>query len=136
MELAIKSDNADFQKLVLSVAEYKACKYKSNELIYQGFMYDIKSLKYLSGKVELIVLHDKEEKEVLDYINGLAAETEDKEGNNTLPLQLQSFLSIPYLLPESGYKYHVFSISFLVRILDKKYVINFPGDIPSPPPKA
>lgn len=76
--------------LVLSKDDFDKSRIKRHEVMWEGKMYDINSLKMRGDTVELMVIHDEEEESVLKEIRNLLRHAQGHEGNS---LQLFGKLS-------------------------------------------
>lgn len=133
MRMSLKGDEKEFEKLTLSLEEYNACKFEKHEIIYNGKLYDVKSVYIIDNSVELLAEHDIEEEKVIKEMNDFVAG--EKDSRSTIPLHLKTFSTLHYLLPAGTYKYFANSTEITYPAIFQLSYENQESDIPSPPPK-
>ena len=86
------------RKISLSLAEYNLAKEGDDELEWKGKMYDIASLRFSEGKVEVLALVDEAETNLLALLSKIskAASSDTK----TPPMALMQYLSVTFTIPE------------------------------------
>lgn len=109
MQARIEDGNVAFEKLTISLLEYKSSLINPSELLFKGQLYDIKSKNILVDRVDLVVVNDANEKNVVDEM--MAFVKRSCKSNSSLPkksVQLfsSSFIGTdffsPLLIPFSG----------------------------------
>ncbi len=133
MREKLESDTVLFEKLNLTAIEYKKCLIKSNEILFKGKMFDIKSVTLVGDSVKLLVINDIKEEQILLKIKDLSDNMSfpDRE----LPVQLKILSSLNYISPETEFTFlHPFFQILFQSQLAPEFVSNNP-DILTPPPK-
>jgi hypothetical protein len=125
--------NASFEKVTLTVSEYKKYRIHSNEILFNGKMYDVKTATVKNNTVELLVIHDNEEEFILKKIKYAVKNSGLPDGK--LPIQLFKLISLIYLPPFS--EHILFDSSSTTNIFHQSNSNVFTGDsdIPFPPPR-
>lgn len=133
MTLTIKNNSSSFEKLVLTPGEYKKSRINSGEISFNGNMYDVKSVTLSAGKVELLVINDKNETSILEAIKAFVHKT--GQHNRECPNQLQQLFALHYLSPDTGY--NLIMPAFFVHVFSgsKLNIISNDLDISTPPPE-
>ena len=72
MKERMNLDETKFETMLLSVADYHRSIVNSHEITIGGEMYDVKTVKYVQGKVELKLIHDKHEGNIIKKIKYLS----------------------------------------------------------------
>lgn len=95
----LSNDKTFFETIVLSSTDYKRATIAPHEMLLNGKMYDINSMKTIGGKVELQVVNDHGEEQIIDNIKTLASnhQQSNKEQSNFL-FQLIGLL---YIFPDT-----------------------------------
>ena len=133
MNQALNNRETRFQKLILSLNDFQKSRINAHEMYFNGKMYDVKSFKITSDKVELLVINDTKEENILANIKK-SADT-GTEQNKKLSFRQFNLLNWFYIYPDSGNKF----------ILQKQK-INYPSfaenalsvinEISTPPPES
>ena len=133
MRLAVNSNEASFEKLILSLSEYRNSRINSRELYVKGNLYDVKSVNITGDMVELLVINDVKEKILLKAIKDFL--NQSNQSKKELPDQLQKFLSLNYLAANQGRIIYIPSYGSNIIHPPDPDIYTFQSDIPSPPPK-
>jgi hypothetical protein len=133
MRLAVNGNGASFEKLILSISEYRNSLINSRELYVRGNLYDVKSVNIIGDKVELLVINDLKEKILLQEIKDFLQKS--NQSKKELPDKLQKFLSINYLAADEGQLIYFPSFSCNFYLCHNPGTLTEESDIPSPPPK-
>jgi len=133
MQRRLRSENTVFEKLTLTSAEFQKCRVNSSEVLFHDDMYDFKSVNFNGDKVELLVIHDREEGVILEMMENLV--------NNTSPLSkdapnpLQKLISLVYL--PAAVRGSILLLSTHIDFF-QRVTLNIPSDhsdIFVPPPR-
>jgi hypothetical protein len=133
MRLVVNDKETSFEKLILTIDDYKKSRFNSREISYKGNMYDVKSVNVTDNFAEVLVINDVKEKILLKEIKDFLHKS--NQSKKELPDQLQKFLSINYLAAEQGQIIYIpFPVSNIFHYPDPDFNA-IQSDIPSPPPK-
>lgn len=99
----LNDPDSKFEKLTLSLPEYENCKVNSHEIYYNGEMYDVKSADLKVDHVNLVVLHDKHEKNIIEKIKNYF--TSNSKHDSKIPNHLVKLISNNYDLPSTDFNY-------------------------------
>jgi hypothetical protein len=122
-----------FQKLIITKSEFRKNRINSHELFFNGEMYDIKSELFSANKVVLLVINDKNEKNILDKIRELTHNT--KRRHNELPGQLVTLLIHSFICPVTEIKFMLNETEHSSYYPFSESLISFMVEIASPPPR-
>lgn len=133
MQQTLNDSKTYFEKMTLSVGDYKKNKINSREICIKGKMYDVKAVNISGNNVELLVINDSKEEYILckikDFINRV------NEPTSNIPFQLQQLLSLYYLSANIDNLFLIRSLSIHIFCpLNLNLVSNF-SDISTPPPQ-
>ena len=134
MERDLDEIGISFQKISLSLKEYRANKINSREISITGKLYDIKSVKILKDKVELVVINDTREERILEDIKQFA-ETNNRN-NRSLPNHCLNLLALFYIPSDNMKLSH--EPAHHLPVVFQNYsdaIISHQSGIDSPPPK-
>lgn len=120
-------------KLVLAESEFFRSKVEEHELKVNGRMYDIARVQFHNGTVTVWCLHDEAEDNLMSFLD--AVSNRAHQDSNPVPLSIQQFLSLTFLVPE-------FQLPLLCRAVAKAetayhlpvYSVLLP--VQSPPPRV
>ena len=96
MHSTLRNRKEGLQPLTITVAELKNAWVKKNEILYNGVMYDIKSLTVSGNRVSMQVVKDKKEQKLIAHINKLGGK-EKKQGD--VMKRLMQLLTLDYMPP-------------------------------------
>ena len=137
VKLQVKRDligkGTHFQKLELTLAQFKKSAINHNEIEIGDAMYDIKSMTISDGKVTLLVLGDTKEKEIVDHIKNQTNQSNNSK--NKLPNLLEKVLDVTFLCSSYDYEFKCIEISDKVYASCLVCLQSQPYDTASPPPK-
>lgn len=133
MGILLEDDHAKFEKMVLSIEEYKMCKVDKREILVNGEMYDVKQATFSEGMVELLVIHDKHEGKILKRIGLLLSQKNKQESKS--PSKIINLLGLFYIIPDSIYKFEPFDAHLPVLICQILKFFSFISELDSPPPE-
>jgi hypothetical protein len=86
-----------FQRIVLTIYEYEKAKEGDDEVEWKDSMYDIASIQFQDGHVEILALRDDLETELLSFASRIIEfSTRDSK---TPPASLIQYLSLTFTLP-------------------------------------
>lgn len=133
MQKILNDSRTNFEKITLSLTDFKKCKINSEEISLNGKMYDIKSVSIVGDKAELLVVNDTWEEEIVVHINKFF--NRNNQPNTSDSKKLQQLLTMKYLSPanENFFLVPVFSIVIFPSL--DYHCRSACFDIPSPPPK-
>jgi hypothetical protein len=130
----LKSRGTSFQKISLSLNGYKKSKVSASEISLNGNLYDVRSIHISGNKIELLVINDKQEKNILDAIKGYF--NAPNQSNKKLPLTLKQLLAMDYLSEKTEQiSLHFFSLSHLLIQPGLKFN-SISQNTTSPPPRS
>lgn len=92
----IESDPQNLVTIVMPLNEYESCLVESDEVLWHGEMYDVKSEIRKGELVELLVFPDKEEDRILSRLTKLEESQSARKNSETLLNALSRML---YLVP-------------------------------------
>ena len=120
-------------ELTLTVPDFKKSKVGSNEIYFNGKMYDIKSISFIGDSVKLKAIDDVEEKKIVDIINALSNNMNDS--NRKLPLQIHYLTLLKYI--SSNYNLSITIPSSQINIFYSSVfdLESTKPDIKTPPPQ-
>lgn len=98
MQLQVLKKETHFEKLTLSLTDYKKSIIDAHEILFLGKMYDVKEVQISGNKVELLVLCDNKETQILAQIQNQSSENTSSQ--KSLPNKLNKIVSLDYLLPD------------------------------------
>jgi len=133
MARTIGQKQSGFQKLVITKSEFRKSRIHSHELFFNGELYDIKSELFSANKVVLLVIRDKNEKNILDKIRDLTHNT--KSRHNELPGQLVTLLIHSFICPVTENKFILNEAEHSSYYPFSESLISFLVEIASPPPE-
>jgi hypothetical protein len=133
MRLVLNNSATSPEKLILSRDEYYKSRINSNEILFRGNMYDVKSVNISGDMAELLVINDTKEKDLVKNIKDFLNKTNQQK--KELPDQLQKFLSLNYLSADKDCIIHFPSFSFNIVHYPYLDFNAITSDTPSPPPK-
>lgn len=125
--------NSGFQKLHMTVSEFKKAKINSFEIYYKGRMYDYKSVVIKSDSVEILAIHDTKEEGILEIIKELSENTSNSDSE--YPHQLLKLLSLIYIGTEAVQPSILTENSKCEYTFFGENTLIFHGTFPSPPPE-
>lgn len=133
MQENLRSNDAVFVKMILSIDEFKSSKIDSKEILIDGEMYDIRSTKYSGNQVELMVIHDLKEGSVFKRVQ--MALSGGKDSKSSIPNHFFKLFSFLYYLPFVGYEFRE-CIAFLPQLFcSDNYFDSIILELNSPPPE-
>lgn len=133
MHKKLNSENTVFEKLTLTLAEFQKCRVNSSEVLFHDNMYDFKSVSFIGDKVELLVIHDKEEGIILEIIENLVNNTSPQ--SKDVPNQLQKLISLVYLPPVFYKLVFIPRANASITYPLQADIISYTREILSPPPR-
>lgn len=98
----IESNPENLVKIRMSVNEYESCLIESDEILWQGEMYDVKAETFQGQTVELVAFPDKEEDLILNNLTRLEENQSSRKESETL---LDVLTKMIYLQPK--FKFHL-----------------------------
>ena len=120
------------QKMMLSLKDYRKSKINSDEIFYDGKMFDVRSVIVLDSIVELAVFRDLEEENILEEI---CEYIRSKFHYKDFPDQLYQFFSMVYLFQDNKYVFFVFSKRVTFFNYGNLHAIPGNSSISTPPPR-
>ena len=129
----LSNSATSFQKINLSYTEYQQSKINSSEISFNGNLYDIKSSTITGDRIELLVIDDKQEKNIIDAIKGYFNSA--SPANKKLPLTLKQMLTLDYLLPETKHTSHLSISSSMPFVQPDQQFNSIDQGINAPPPR-
>ena len=132
MEQVLNNDETSFQQLTLSLSDFQKGEINTDEISFNGKMYDVKSIKISGNKVELLVINDTGEENIIENIK--KSVNTNSGQNKKLPYHLVNLLNWFYIYPASGNEFLLLEhrTSYLPF---SENVFSFISEISSPPPK-
>lgn len=94
MQAALNDPSAKFERLIISATDYGKSRINDFEICLNGKMYDVKSVKVMGAKVEMLALRDEGEENILDEIRKLICHSSDK--NVPYPALLTKLSTLAY----------------------------------------
>ena len=91
--------DSGMQKIVLDLKDYLSCDVGSAEIMWQGRLYDIQSVKISGNKAEVFAFYDVREENILDRISDYFHST--NQSNIDIASQLHQLSLLDYLFPET-----------------------------------
>jgi hypothetical protein len=134
MAQVIRNPEYTGQKIILTQDEYRSAKINNHELLIGRKMYDIKSVRILGNRVELMVINDSKEEKLIRTIKNLLGQS--NRHYPKLPQQLKVFLSLRYLGPANEFTFCISNESGLDFPKEKDRIVFTYIDISTPPPKS
>lgn len=92
----IESDPQNLVTIVMPLNEYESCLVESDEVLWHGEMYDVKSEIRKGALVELLVFPDKEEDRILSRLTKLEESHPSRKNSETF---LNDLTRLLYLVP-------------------------------------
>ena len=133
MRISLANSESKFENLNLSLNNFNDCKINSHEIMYNGIMYDIKSIKISGDNVLLKVLADKAEFGLVQKIKNYFGI--DNKHESKIPEKINKLFSLVYIIPAINVTVLFNRINQnLFFLFSESLVINF-SDILIPPPK-
>ena len=133
-ELAHTSPES-FQKITLTFEEYILAKEGDDEIEWNGSMYDIATLTFQDGNVEILALRDSSETDIWGFLSKLIQTASND--SKAPPSALMQYLSLIFTLPEIN---EIRSLAILTVIkhhtIYQKQKTEYCTEICSPPPQA
>jgi len=132
MKQKLNHEDSKFEKISLSLEDYRKSKVHSDEIELNGEMYDVKSVNYIGDRVELMVIHDKHETGIIKKIK--SALKGGSENSTTIPSNYFKLLNLQYIIPDA-YK---LSFPVTIKLIYCKSVdslIENVIEVVSPPPR-
>ena len=133
MELALNNRETLFQKLTLSLGDFQKSRINAHEIVFNGKMYDLRSINISGDKAELLVINDTREENIIENIKN-SVNTNNQQ-NKGLPHLLANLFTLLYIPTVSN-------LSFLLKEKQQnnfpsfcEYIISHKSDTSSPPPK-
>lgn len=96
----MEADPQNLLNIVLPLIEYKSCLVESDEILWHGEMYDVKSVTADGGLVELLVFPDKEEDRILSHLTTLEENQPYRKNSETF---LNALTRMLYLVPNQDF---------------------------------
>jgi hypothetical protein len=124
---------ACFEKVTLTISEYKKFRIHSNEIVFDGKMYDVKTASVKNNTVELLVINDNEEEFILKKIKYAIKNSGLPDGK--LPIQLIKLISLFYLSPFTEHAFLSLALVVTVFYSLNSDILIGDSDIPYPPPR-
>ncbi len=127
----VQKKQKGFQKLTLTVSEFRKSRLKKDEICYDGKMYDVKSYSISDNVVDLLVVHDTKEEMVARKIARLVHS--GKRQSHMLD-NLVHLLTLVYTCPvsESAFFFRQLTESSFCRFYEN--TISVSAAVISPPP--
>ncbi|GEM_PF-2411329 len=134
MQHILMSEKSHIREITLTLDDYNNGHIGSGELLYKGNLFDIKSVKIVNGKVELLALFDSKEETILgkirDFIDGTIQKNKDH------PDLLKLIYALQYLYPAGEHAIFIHSLS-ISKLQSHNYNLNSESqDVSVPPPKT
>jgi hypothetical protein len=133
MQQVLNNGETTFEKLTLILDDYAKSKISRDEIRLNGKMYDVRSVKFLKGKVELLAVCDMEEEDILEKINKLLKHS--TKSKNSVPGYLISLSSLAYISPYTDHDFLFHETSRNIFHPYSETVTSRCPDIAFPPPK-
>ena len=131
---ALNSDKTQFEKLTISLTEYKKGKINSGEYSAGAKLYDVKSISIKGDQVELLVINDTDEEDIVKHIKDFI--TGGNHPKKDRPYQLRQFLTLKFLAPEDFQNMLIPINSCLVYNLVISEPVTIHREIQTPPPES
>lgn len=93
----IESNPENLVKIKMSIKEYESCLIESDEILWQGEMYDVKAKTLQGQTIELLAFPDKEEDKILNNLTRLEEEQSSRKESETL---LDVLTKMTYIQPK------------------------------------
>jgi hypothetical protein len=122
-----------FENIRMTKSEFSKSRINSQEIFYQGKMYDIKSSRSQDGIIELLVIDDKKEANILQKIKNLLEG--NQATNNELSDQLNQIISLFYISNFSEAAELIFFPTVEKFSSKDANALSLTLEILSPPPK-
>jgi hypothetical protein len=134
MMQVVRNYRTSCQTLIISNSEFQRCRTGSNEMFFQGLLYDIKSAVIHGNKVELLVIKDTIEMGIVK--KAIASAGSSRERHNGMPIQLVKLLMLNYISFVKKY-------DLTQEVRQSEHFITYfntavthPIDVLTPPPKS
>ena len=121
------------EKLILTTDQYRLSMINEKELRFEGRMFDIKSISFNDGLVEVIAYHDKDEEGLISSIENFFGNS--PENKKEIPVQVLKLLISLYTVPPNVIKFSLIYSSREYQLANQDFYNSFLGDVFSPPPK-
>jgi hypothetical protein len=131
MAEVLESASTGFGVLTLSSDDYAKSIIDKNELMVDGKVYDIKSIRVKGNSVTAVVMEDKEEEGVLKNIFKIV----NNGSSKNLPDELFELLTISYILPDTHIIFLFWESSLKLFATEAQKLLHHAPGIVSPPPE-
>ena len=132
MQQLIYTKNSTHYTFVLSKNEFEENSINENEILLNGSLYDIISLKITGDKIEIVAFHDEEEEIVLLSIK--AAIDNNSGENKSLPNPITRMITMIFISPDIFYS-PVLTITKQLSYIDFSIAVStVKSETASPPP--
>lgn len=122
-----------FEKITLTQKDYEDSRVNTDEILYNGNMYDVKSILIINNTVELLAINDVDEFEVFKIVENLIA-CKDLPVSE-ISFHLQKLISLFYVSFFDDLIFHLqASTTNYLPLLKLNRQILF-AEIPCPPPR-
>ncbi len=129
----LNSENSQYQKLTLSIAEYQKAKINSYEISYKEKLYDVKKVIIAGDIAELQIIHDNLEEKILEKIKDFI--TQSNLPIKKLPDHLQQFLTLKFLPHENKINILIPTLTTGGFLSLNQKIISADTEIHTPPPE-
>lgn len=133
MQISLTNSESKFENLNLSLINFKDNKINNHEIMYNGIMYDIKSIKISGDNVLLKVLEDKAESGLVQKIKNYFGI--DTKHDSKIPEKINKLFSLIYIIPTVKFTVLLNSLNQNLFFSFSESVVNNFSDILIPPPK-
>ena len=132
MQQLLNKNESRLEKLIVPLADFQRNKICDNEILLNGKMYDIKSIKISVDHVELLALNDEKEEIILETIKMLV---NGNTTHNKIPQHIISFISLVFLAPVDDHQIYKIDLPFNYFYPVSENIISRQSEIFSPPPE-
>jgi len=134
MQQLITLSDTRFETIVLPIAEYEKSKINDREILLNGMFYDVKSISICGSRVELLAVHDAEEKSIMEKI--MKEIGSGSRHKTPFPTALVNLLTLVYTHPSMpAHFYAAHSCPLIFPPLGRNYS-SAPFEVSSPPPES
>lgn len=133
MQISLENSESKFEYLNFSLSNFNDCKINSHEILYNGIMYDIKSIKISGDNVLLKVLADDDESRLVQKINNYLGI--DNKQDSKIPEKLTKLFSLIYIIPSINFTVLLNNINQNLFFSFSESIVNNFSEILIPPPK-
>ena len=133
MQISLINPGSKFENLKLSLSNFNNNKINSHEIMYNGTMYDIKSIKISGDNVLLTVLTDYDESGLVQKIKNYFGI--DNKHDSKIPEKLTKLFSLIYIIPSINFTVLLSNVNQNLFFSFSESIVNNFSDILIPPPK-